>query len=125
MNDVILEERQEEQQEEPKEYYRVFYDRKRIPFRDHLQHGFRYRSHFRRAVRKLTRKFGGRIGECTGEKNGFHRLRFLDTPGNRPDEIWIPDYVLERVPPPDDPSKGNDPMEDVIDTAFGFDIEEY
>lgn len=107
-------------------HYLVLSDTGRVPLSEHLLHGYESRMDFRRAVRELADRWKGRVGECVGERHGFRLLRFHDTPGGRPDEEWIPNYLLQPAdvpdgtPPPEDPDQDGGKHE-VVDGIFGFD----
>ena len=65
----------------------------------------------------------GRVGECIGERHEFRRLRFHDTPGGRPDEAWIPDYLMRATEMPEWIRKALepvDPIEREIEEALGL-----
>lgn len=93
-----------------------------LPVDDHLNHGYEVRQDFVLALRRLIDHWGGRVGERVGERNKFLQLRFHDTPGGRPDEAWLPLYMLKAVEKPDylQDDKLND-TEEELDQAFGFD----
>lgn len=94
-------------------FYRVVSDTSRVPFKDHLIHGFGDREAFREAVENIISQWHDRVGECI-EERWFHgkegypvdenncqcRIRFHDTPGCCPDEAWLPRYLLvpTRIP---------------------------
>lgn len=108
---------------EERAFYLVTGSIDRAPLRDHLWFGYEEKSEFRQALRRLAERWRGRVGECVDKRNGLLRLRFHDTPGCRPDEDWLPPFLLEpaekpgylvEVEPPD-------PIEAEIDEAFGFD----
>ena len=92
----------------------------RLP--DHLEHGYENRSDFFAALRELSDRWQGRVGEAVGERNGFLQLRFHDTPGGRPDEAWLPVFLLRDVTDdyPDVCAAG-DQRNDELDECFGFD----
>ena len=105
-----------------REFYLVTGRLDKAPLSEHLWHGFEEKADFRLALRQLADRWKGRVGERVGERNGFLRLRFHDTPGSRPDEDWLPPYLLEPAPMPDylcEPEP--DPIERELDEAFGFD----
>lgn len=93
-----------------------------LPLRDHLRHGYEDRDDFAAALRRLIEHWGGRVGERIGERNKFLMLRFHDTPGGRPDETWLPLYLLKPVDKPvylQNPEHDN--IEEELDRIFGFD----
>ena len=95
------------------------------PLRDYLLHGYEERIDFYRAVRRLTERWHDRVGERIGERHGFLLLRFHDTPGGKPDEEWLPLYLLTEVsdpgyPPPSEPSSSEE-LTAELDRAYGFD----
>ncbi|MDD6017122.1 MAG: hypothetical protein PUC18_12765 [Prevotellaceae bacterium] len=100
-------------------FYTVAQDLSRAPLRDHLMHGYEERSDFERALRQLIKKWENRVGECVGGRHGFLLLRFHDTPGGRPDEAWLPLYLLQETEPPERKKKTREEIE--LDEAFGFD----
>lgn len=89
-----------------------------LPLGDHLDHGYEERQDFVAALRRLIERWGGRIGERVGERNKFLQLRFHDTPGGRPDEVWLPLYMLKPV---DKPRYQEDERDEELDLVFGFD----
>ena len=92
----------------------------RLP--DPLEHGYECERDFRRALRALSERWKGRAGECVGERHGFLLLRFHDTPGGRPDEAWLPRYLLKGTDPPEwYYDEEPDELEAEIDRAYGFD----
>ena len=93
-----------------------------LPVGDHLDHGYEERRDFALALRRLIDHWGGRVGERVGERNKFLLLRFHDTPGGRPDEAWLPLYMLKPVEKPDYLREDEpDEMEEELNRAFGFD----
>lgn len=88
---------------------------------DHLSFGYESAQDFRLAIRELVGRWGNRVGERIDERNGFYRLRFVDTPGGRPDEAWLPAFLLERVEDGEEDVAEDDGIEAEIDSAFGFD----
>ena len=93
------------------------------PVRDHLLHGFESRRDFEAALRNLVSRWHGRVGECIDERHGFLLLRFHDTPGGKPDEEWLPRYLLQPADVPEYMMEADNP-DDVtreLDEAFGFD----
>ena len=106
-------------------HYLVASTPRNAPLHDHLQHGYEFEEDFRSALRKIISRWHDRVGECVGERSGFLRIRFHDTPGGNPDEEWLPTYLLQEVATPpyagqpsDDsqPDKGHE-----LNRAFGFD----
>lgn len=93
------------------------------PIGNHLDHGYEDRQAFADALRSLTKRWGGRIGLNTGERNGFLQLLFRDIPGGGSDTAWLPLYLLQPCPTPDylKPPPPPDPIEQELDEAFGFD----
>lgn len=103
-------------------YFRVTRTLDGLPLADCLHHGYETREEFRTALRRLTDRWGGRIGLQSGERNKFLLLRFPDTPGGVPDEAWLPLYMLTPCdPPPIATIPERDPDEEELDKAFGFD----
>lgn len=92
------------------------------PVRDYLIHGWESRREFEQALQRLVDRWSGRVGECVGERHDFFLLRFYDTPGGKPDEAWLPTYLLMQVEPPagtcDSPP---DEQAEELDRVFGFD----
>ena len=108
-----------------KEFYIVLSDISDALLDEHLLHGWESRWDFYYALRRLVNLWKGRVGECIGERHGFLHLRFHDTPGGRPDEAWVPRYLLQSAPMPDylSDTDSDDPTPEEIelDEAFGFD----
>lgn len=105
-------------------HYTVITTLRNAPLRDHLQHGYEFEDDFRHALRTLINRWRNRTGECIEERSGFLRLRFHDTPGGRPDEEWLPLYLLQEVTtPPYATETAADSHDDdhELDQAFGFD----
>lgn len=103
-------------------FYRVASNIKDAPVRDYLFHGFEERIDYERALRQLVKRWHDRIGKAIAERNGFLRLRFHDTPGGKPDEEWLPVYLLQPVPMPDYlQESSSDKFEEELNRAFGFD----
>jgi hypothetical protein len=103
-------------------YFRVASSMDGMPLDDHLHHGYEFREDFAAAIRRLLHYWGGRVGENVAERNKFLHLRFHDTPGGKPDEAWIPLYMLT---PADKPAyirekPETEPFELELDSAFGF-----
>lgn len=92
---------------------------------EHVSHGFEDRRAFQEALMKLTDRWGGREGEAVDERHDHLRLRFHDTPGGRPDEAWLPIFLLESCPRPDylgdDSPTPLSKLEQELDEIFGFD----
>ena len=106
---------------EESKYYQVAADMKGVPVNDYLMHGYEDKWVFYDAVQKLLRRWKSRIGECIGERNGFLRLRFHDTPGDMPDEEWLPRYLLTPTLPPDPPQEETTTEKAELEEAFEFD----
>ncbi len=104
-------------------FFRVDTDLSRAPLDRHSDHGYEERRDFREALQRLVDWWGGREGERVGDRNGFLRLRFHDTPGGRPDEAWLPLYLLRPCPMPEymKPTPPPHPFIEELDRAFGFD----
>ena len=102
-------------------YFRVARTLEGLPLDDYLYHGYEEREDFAIALQRLLDRWAGRIGRQTGERNKFLLLSFPDTPGGKPDEAWLPLYMLT---PCDEPSfvraRRKDPYEQELDEAFGF-----
>lgn len=95
-----------------------------IPLSEHLEHGYEDKWDFLHAVQALASRWKGRIGECVGERHDFYLLRFHDTPGGKPDEEWIPKYILQPVDRSECAGAGAvSPSEEQreLDDAFSFD----
>lgn len=110
--------------EEEHVFYTVNFEIRKAPFADYMMHGYESKWKFYKALSKLADKWQGRTGECVGERHGFLRLRFHDTPGGTPDEEWIPDYMLEPAEMPDyvrEMYEERDEVEEELDRVFGFD----
>lgn len=107
-------------------FFLVASDLRNAPISDHLEHGYEDKYDFADALRTITRPFGGRVGECIDERHGFLRLRFHDTPGGKPDEKWVPRYLLTEATRPDYMDaleEEPDEIERELDRAFGFDVD--
>lgn len=95
------------------------------PIDEYNAHGYEQRSDFRNALLRMTDRYGGRVGECIGERYGFLRLRFHDTPGVRLDEAWLPYYLLQPSPLEKQQDHSLPPSkkeaENELDEIFGFD----
>lgn len=104
------------------DFFLVNSDIEQAPLRDYLQHGYETKQDFRCALRQLVDRWRGRVGERIDERHGFFLLRFHDTPGGKPDEAWLPRYLLQSVAPPDNGNmEGMDEQEQELDKVFGFD----
>lgn len=107
--------------EEERKFYRVRNTIDGAPLRDHLLHGYETRRDFSDALRHLVEMWSGRVGECVAERHGFMRLRFHDTPGGRPDEEWLPPYLLDPAEMPDYLKPDDTPeIEKELDEIFAF-----
>jgi len=103
-------------------FFRVADSLSGAPLGDHLRHGYEEKADFRIALLRILDYWAGRVGENVGHRHGHLLLRFHDTPGGRPDEAWLPLYLLEPAPRPaymdrDEP----DELTRTLDEAFGFD----
>lgn len=105
-----------------KKFYIVSGNVNDAPLRDHLFHGYEEEKEFRRAVRSIVDRWGNRVGECIGQRHGFLLLRFHDTPGGKPDEAWLPPYMLKPADEPDylHESDSSDGTKGELTKAFGF-----
>lgn len=102
-------------------YFRVATTLDDAPLRDYLDNGYETRNDFSNALLRLLDRWAGRTGERIGERSKFLHLRFHDTPGGKPDEAWLPIYLLSSVPMPDNlRTYPKDAMEEELDRAFGF-----
>lgn len=103
-------------------FFLVANDLSKAPLGNYLQYGYENRTDFRNALQKLIDWWGGRVGEYVGNRYDHLLLKFHDTPGGRPDQAWLPLYLLEPVPMPDWMKENKkDPIEEELDKAFGFD----
>lgn len=92
----------------------------RLP--DSLEYGYEDKNDFERAIRRLSLRWQNRIGECIDERHGFKKLRFHDTPGGKPDEEWLPDFILVETSKPEWMIKPErDEKEEEVDRVFSFD----
>lgn len=105
---------------EDKRYYRVVSTLDHAPLRDYLLHGYETRRDFEQALHRLVSRWHGRTGESIDERHGFLRLRFYDTPGGKPDEEWLPLYLLQPVAMSDSEQESSDDSGE-LDIIFGFD----
>ena len=116
------------------DFYRVNASIDGAPLRDCLLHGYDTRGNYESSMWQLVRKWRGRIGEAVEVRHYEHsledtdliRLRFHDTPGGRPDEAWLPRFLLTKTDMPDylraaEESSDYDSMEEELDRAYGFD----
>ena len=106
-----------------KTFYQVLSTLDRAPLRDYLLHGYETRRDFEQALRRLVSRWQGRTGERIDERHGFLLLRFHDTPGGKPDEEWLPLYLLEPVAMPEYMMAQDSSEEDAgeLDRIYGFD----
>ena len=104
-------------------FYRVLSDLRRAPVSDYLSHGYESERDFHDALRQLVNRWHDRTGKVVAERHGFFRLRFYDTPGGKPDEAWLPSYLLEPAAVPDYlmAADSSDGLETELNRAFGFD----
>ena len=100
-------------------YYRVVEHLRNIP-RDQHQYGYENEVDFSAAIHRLHRKWKGQAGEQVAVRFGFRRLRFTGLDGDSR-SAWIPDFMLERVPPPLEDDGDGVGMEELLDDVFGFD----
>lgn len=98
-----------------KKYYRVRTDTN-YKTSDHLQHGYEEERDYRRALRRLQIRFGGRTGQSIDTRGNLTLVRFCDTPDNFADEVWFPSFLLFKTSPPNIlPRKKEN---DVVDEIF-------
>ena len=105
-------------------FYRVTTDFYHLRVPDPHLHGYETEREFRRALQRLAGHWKGRVGERIGERNGFWLLRFHDTPGGRPDEAWLPTFLLLEVKEPphvNATAPAADESNSELDGVFGFD----
>lgn len=102
-------------------FYQVKSNIDDAPVRDYLFHGWVSRREFEQALQRLVDRWCGRIGESVSTRHDFLLLRFFDTLGGKPDEAWLPTYLLQPVEPPvgirDTPP---DEQSEELDRIFGF-----
>ena len=105
-------------------YYTVICNLFLIKLPNPLEYGYEYISDFSRALWRIIDTWKGRVGECIEERNGFRHLRFHDTPGGKPDEMWIPDCLLVEEEHPmytaPEPEEEPDEFEAELDRILGF-----
>ena len=102
------------------EYHRVLHRLSAVP-QDHHFWGYETDNDFLSAVSRLHKRWKDKIGKQVGERHGFKLLRFYNRYGTYED-VWIPLFMLERVPPPiETPHNANDTIEEELDHIFGFD----
>ena len=100
-------------------YLRVVNRLSKVPA-DFHQYGYEDDISFRNGLGKIMKQWRGKTGECVGSRNDFHCIRFRNQFGAYEDR-WIPDFMVEQVPPPpDDEDKAID-IEKELDSVFGFD----
>lgn len=101
--------------------YLVMSDMSQAPLSDHLMHGYESRRDFCSALRKLIDRWHGRVGERIDERHGFLLLRFHDTPGGKPEEAWLPTYLLQLIDSQDDSdSDSSDEITAELNSIYGF-----
>ena len=94
----------------------------RAPINRYMDYGYEHRNDFHEALSCLINLWGSRIGERVDSRHGHLLLRFHDTPGGRPDQAWVPLYLLTPCPrPPYMDHSEPDPIEHDLNAAFGFD----
>lgn len=103
-------------------HFGIVSDLYHLRFPDPREYGYEDDGDFRHAMWRLADYWRGRTGECVDERYGLLLLRFHDTPGGRPDEAWLPRFLLYET----DPSVCVPPScttdGDVeLDEAYGFD----
>jgi len=106
------------------QYFQVNRNLEGAPLRDYLLHGYESLRDFERALELLVCRWCLRIGEGVEERYGFVLLRFHDTPGGKPDEAWIPRYLLHPVDTPAYMTAQDDSVdesEEELNSVFGFD----
>ena len=106
-------------------FYRVISDLYHTPLPDPLANGYESRRDFFHALMKIVDQWHGRVGERIDERHGCLLLRFHDTPGSKPDEAWMPEFLLTPVEPPgyittEDRSREAE-IEKELEEAYGFD----
>lgn len=106
---------------EDKTFYRVLSTLDRAPLREYLMNGYMTRREFERALRQLLSRWKGRVGERIDNRHDFLLLRFHDTPGGKPDEAWLPRYLLEPVEHMEQPSDSSDKATEELNAIYGFD----
>ena len=105
-----------------RKFYRVITDMYHFRCPDPQEHGFETERAFRHALHKLVDRWRNRVGECIGRKYDHLLLRFHDTPGSKPDEALLPEYLLETVEDYEmEEAEERDETEAEVDKAFGFD----
>lgn len=106
-------------------YYVVESDSGYWPTEDHLEQGYENEVDYRCALLRTYRKWRGRIGRCIDRRNGFVKIQFVDTPGGKQDVVWLPDFLLHETTDEEvegyDVSDPENPLEQELDRAFGFD----
>ena len=112
--------------DDERKFFRVVRDRWDLPLPDPLEHGYSDEYEFRQAVRRLLELWHDRVGESVGKRHDFLLIRFHDTPGGRPDEAWIPVYLLQPCGKPDYLMEEKEPDEDdeimcELERIHGFD----
>lgn len=106
------------------QYFQVNKNLEGAPLRDHLLHGYESLRSFERALDELLDRWRNRTGEGVDERHGFVLLRFHDTPGGKPDEAWIPRFLLHPVDVPEYMVSHDDSVdetEEELNSVFGFD----
>lgn len=75
-------------------YFRVAATLEDAPLKEYLYYGYETCSEFSTALRRLVDRWSGRVGESIDVRNKFLLIRFHDTPGGKPDEAWLPCFLL-------------------------------
>ncbi len=104
-------------------FYEVVPDYDAAPVKQYREHGYDSKWDFYLALREIGERWKGRVGECVAERHEFRRLRFHDTPGGKPDEAWIPNYLMKPTEMPEwirEALKPVDPIEQEIEEALGL-----
>lgn len=103
-------------------FFRVATGLDDLSLADYVEHGYESLYDYRTALLRILDKWGGRTGEIADSRHDHLQLKFLDTPGGRPDRAWLPRFLLTPTEKPDyvetdERSSG----EKELDRIFGFD----
>lgn len=99
-------------------YYRVLSAWRKTS--DHLARGYEFERDYKKALRQMCERFGGRVGEKLDARSDFLLLRFNDTPDERPEEAWLPKFLLQKTAVAPSFSKTSN-EEALLDRIFSFD----
>lgn len=100
------------------DYYSVKDRLQSVP-RDFHQWGYENEHDFASALHRLHSRWAGWTGTEVGRRNGFIQMRFVGVYGDV-SHVWLPDFMLERVPEPLGGTQGDDSTEEILNEIFRF-----